>query len=387
MSKRSVGHVKKLDEGKYLLRLSCGFDDFGKRIQPSKTVYCSSGREAEKLLMDFYRERERMATQRVVKTPLTLAELYEEWIENHVKINLTPKTGEFYEYLWERNLKPSGSLKLKTTTTKNIHKILIGIEGDRTRNAAYKMLKAMFNKAIRWGYLLNNPCDQIDTPKYKAKEKKTLGETEIQNVMKSIVQEELKFQAIFYFAAMCGMRKQEIIGLKWSDINFKDKSFTIQRAATTLHKIGTVSKETKTDKSNRTLYFPVGLDVILLKHMNQQNEQKRKCGDKWVNEGWIFTQWNGKLMDLNTPSHWWKGFAEANGIVGVTFHGLRHTAATFMIKNNVPISAVSGVLGHANISTTLNTYTHVIEDTKKAAISVMSNVYMNQEESEKKEKL
>ena len=377
MSKRSIGHIKKLEAGKYLLRLSCGFDDFGKRVQPSRTVYCSSDRDAERLLMDFYRERERMANQKTAKVPVTLAELYTYWTENHVKINLTPKTAEFYEYLWDGHLKPSGNLKLKNAAAKNIHRILTGIDGDRTRNAAYKMIKAMFNKAMQWGYMQSNPCNQIDTPKYKPKEKKTLTEDNIQVIMAALPGEELKFQAMFYLAAMCGMRKQEIIGLKWSDIDFGEKSFTIQRAATTLHRIGTTSKDTKTDKSNRTLYFPAGLDVILLKHMNQQNEQRRRCGDKWADEGWIFTQWNGKLMDLNTPSHWWKAFAEKNGVKDVTFHGLRHTAATFMIKNNVPISAVSGVLGHAQISTTLNIYTHVIEDTKKTAISVMSDVFGN----------
>ena len=79
-------------------------------------------------------------------------------------------------------------------------------------------------------------------------------------------------------------------------------------------------------------------------------------------------------MCLATPSHWWSDFAKKCGIEGVTFHGLRHTAATYMIKNNVPISTVSGVLGHAQISTTLNTYTHVIEDTKKSAINIMADV-------------
>ena len=84
-------------------------------------------------------------------------------------------------------------------------------------------------------------------------------------------------------------------------------------------------------------------------------------------------------MCLSTPSHWWKDFAKNNGIEDVTFHGLRHTAATYMIKSNVPISTVSGVLGHAQISTTLNTYTHVIEDTKKAAINIMSDIVLGTE--------
>lgn len=375
MSKRSLGHIKKLSEGKYLLRLSCGFDEFGKRVQPSKTVYCSSDREAERLLMDFYRERDRLNAAQNAKIPVTLADLYADWYDNHVAINLTPKTAEFYTLLWNNHLKSGGKLKIKNAAPKNIHKLLSDINGDRTRNAAYKMLKAMFNKAVKWGYIADNPCSHITAPRYKAGEKKTLTEADIKAVTEALPQEEPKYRAMFYFAAVCGLRRQEILGLKWSDIDFKNKMFTIKRAATSIKNQGTVSKDTKTASSHRTLYLTDELEAVLSLCKQEQNTQRIKCGDKWINEDWIFTQWNGKLMNLQTPSHWWSDFSNRLGIEGVTFHGLRHTAATFMIKNNVPISAVSGVLGHAQISTTLNTYTHVIEDTKKAAITTLSEIF------------
>ena len=372
--KRSIGHIKKLEGDKYLLRLSLGYDDFGKRIQPSKVVHCSSDREAERMLMDFARERERFANTPTVKIPDTLEKLYAEWTENHVKINLAPKTAEYYGYLWSGHLKPYSKLKIKHATAKNIYQILSSICTDKTKNAVFKLLKAIFNKAIQWGYMEFNPCDRIDTPKYKPKEKKTLSEKDIKRAMAALPNEEIKFQAIFHFAAVCGMRRQEIIALKWSDINFADRNFTIQRAATQIHGTGTITKDTKTDKSTRTLPMSDSLKVILLRLMSEQREQKYKLGDLWVDEDWVFTQWNGSIMCLQTPSHWWRDFAKANNIEGVTFHGLRHTAASYMIKNNVPISTVSGVLGHAQTSTTLNIYTHVIEDTKRAAIDVMANL-------------
>lgn len=122
------------------------------------------------------------------------------------------------------------------------------------------------------------------------------------------------------------------------------------------------------------MFLPDILKRILLKLRNEQNILREMYGDKWVDEDWIFTQNNGKIMNLQTPSHWWREFSEKHGINHVTFHGLRHTSATHMIRNNVPISTVSGVLGHANITTTLNTYTHVIEDTKKEAINIMADI-------------
>ena len=371
--KRSIGHVTKRGEGKYLLRLSLGFDDFGKRIQPSKVVECNNDREAERLLLEFYNEREELLMQHVSFVPETLGELYGEWMQHHVKKSLRRKTAEWYSKLWDVHIKSASALKLDIVAPAHLHRIIDPVKSARTRNAVYKMLKAMFSKGVKWGYMKNNPCDRIDTPKYTAPEKKALTEDEIKAATTAINSEPLKYQAMFYFAILCSLRRQEIVGLKWSAIDFNENYFSIRRAASHVDGIGTFTDETKTKKSERSLFLPDILKNILIRLHNEQLREKHIWGDKWADEDWIFTQQNGSIMCLQTPSHWWREFAQRNGIEGVTFHGLRHTAATYMIKNNVPISTVSGVLGHANISTTLNTYTHVIEDTKKTAINIMAD--------------
>jgi len=246
------------------------------------------------------------------------------------------------------------------------------------------MLKAIFNKGVKWGFLSSNPCMKIDTPQYKPAEKKTLSEEQIHILSERITGEDLKYQAIYYFAVLCGMRRQEIIGLKWSDIDFKENKFKICRAASHIKGKGTRPADTKTDKSMRTLFLPEILKHILLRLRAEQRHIKFLFGDKWINEDWIFTQSNGHIMHIQTPTHWWSEFSKKNGIDGITFHCLRHTAATFMIKNNIPISTVSGVLGHANIVTTLNTYTHIVEDTKKTAINVMADMVSNKSISSSK---
>lgn len=379
--KRSVGHIQKLDGDKYLLRLSCGFDEFGKRLQPSKVIHCNSDTEAEKTLMEFYMQREKAIRGVRSSMPQTLQQLYEEWMTNHVNRNCTEKTRSFYDGIWKNYIADKGKVKLSVITPHSLYSILDSMKGDRLKNAAYKMLNAMFNKAIKWGYISHNPCDRIDTPRYHAPEKQPLSNKQLRSVMQNLTDEELKYQAIFYFAVLCGLRRQEILGLTWADINFEQDCFHVRRAATEKKGAGTVTKGTKTKRSERELFLPLPLKEVLLKYQAEQEKQRQIMGDKWHNENWVFTQYDGKLMNLQTPSHWWKDFSERIHVTGVTFHGLRHTAASYMIKNNVPITTVASVLGHSNTSTTVNIYSHMLEDTKKDAINVMAEVLSEAEQS------
>lgn len=118
-----IGYVKNLGNGKYLLRISLGFDEFGKRIQPSRTVEAQSDREAEKKLMEFYNERDKILSEKAVRAPKTLGDLHAEWIENHVKPNLRIRTQEFYDIIWRR-LKPFEKAKLKSLSPGAINKML-----------------------------------------------------------------------------------------------------------------------------------------------------------------------------------------------------------------------------------------------------------------------
>lgn len=373
-TKRSIGHIKKLDDNKYLLRLSLGFDDFGKRLQPSKVVECKSDREAERFLLEFYNQKEQLLRESTSYVPKTLEQLYNYWMEHYVQKELKRTTAEWYISMWDRILSSAGSIRLEIISAAHIHALIESADGTRNKNALFKMLKAMLNKGVRWGFIDTNPCQKMDTPKYKAPEKKALSTEELQLLTNEIKAEPLKYQAIFYFAVVCSLRRQAIVGLKWADIDFTSSSFKVNRAAVQLSGIGTVPDTPKTEKSKVTLHLPDVLKDILLKLQREQLIERMKWGSKWVDEDWIFTQDGGKMMCLATPSHWWKKFAPKYGINDITFHGLRHTAATHMIKNNIPISTVSGILGHANITTTLNTYTHVIEDTKKTAIDIMADV-------------
>ena len=252
MQKRNIGSYRWLPNGKCLLRISCGFDDYGKRLQFTKTVECKSDREAEKLLMLFYTEREKEYAARVNAAPDTLEKLYNEWIANHVERNLSYQTKTFYENMWNLHIKSKGKIKLKNIKPKNLYEILDGADGDRTKKGIFQLLNAMFNKAIKWGYMLDNPCKRIDPPQYSPDEKTILNENDLEIVAKKLPSEPLKYQAIFYLAVLLGMRRQEIVALSWDKIDFKENTLLIKNGAVQIKGKGTAIKETKTKSSKRS---------------------------------------------------------------------------------------------------------------------------------------
>ena len=102
-----------------------------------------------------------------------------------------------------------------------------------------------------------------------------------------------------------------------------------------------------------------------------------KLGDLYTNKNLLFTKYDGTCMGITTPTQWWKKFAHNNEITpGVTFHSLRHSAASMMINAGTDVATVSRTLGHSNISTTLNIYTHLIEDSKKKAIETVAEHFI-----------
>jgi predicted GNAT superfamily acetyltransferase len=117
--------------------------------------------------MEFYADKEKHLEKKINKAPERLDELFAEWMQNHVS-NKAIQTQTFYKSLWKNHIedKNKGKIKLDIMLPKHIYDILDNVEGDRAKQAVYKMLKAMLNKGKKWKYVKYNPCDGVDAPKY-----------------------------------------------------------------------------------------------------------------------------------------------------------------------------------------------------------------------------
>lgn len=324
--------------------------------------------------MQMFNERDVLCSD---SAPKTLKGLCDTFMLNHGN-NLSLNTINYYQGLL-KHIEPFYSLKIENINVTNINKIISQLPEGKVKQAVFKLLKTVINKNISWGFFKNtNPCNYITTPKYKAPEKAILSAEDINKVNIYITGEEIKYQCIFYFAVLLGLRRGEILGLKWSDINFLNKTVSVTRAAALSHGSAddyVIVKETKTAASERVLAIPFVLIEKLKVWKKEQNLNILKLGDLYHNNNFIFTTWNGHIMNIHTPTNWWRDFVKKYDLSHVTLHGLRHTCCSLMLREGTDLATISKTLGHSNLSTTLNTYSHMIEDNKKKAVESVASYF------------
>jgi len=245
----------------------------------------------------------------------------------------------------------------------------------------HRLISAILNKAVKWQVILSNPASRVEPPKVRRKEAAHYDEEQVLQMFRLLTDEPLKYQAAIYVALYGGLRLGEVTGLEWQDINFAKKSITISKSRQYVSGLGTYDKMPKTERSTRQIDLSSGVLDILSKYKAEQDEERLTLGDKWIDTGKIFVQWNGMPMFPQTPSKWFAKWIERNGLPKITFHQLRHSHASILIANGVDIATVSRRLGHSKISTTIDTYTHAIKSRDTAAANLLDDIFTSRREN------
>ena len=210
------------------------------------------------------------------------------------------------------------------------------------------------------------------------KEKEIFNEQETKEFVKAVINEpHPKKRIIFSLSIFLGLRKAEICGLCWSDIDFEHKTLTVTHNSIYFKKFGVVTKGTKTKHSNRTITIPDQLLTMLSDYKTWYDEHKFNLGDLWENTDYLFLQDNGKPMNPCTVNSWLEDFELKNGFKHIPPHSLRHTCITMQLNAGVPIKVVSTRAGHANERITLDIYTHALQSQDEQAADTYNKYLMN----------
>lgn len=180
---------------------------------------------------------------------------------------------------------------------------------------------------------------------------------------------------MFTLLIYCGMRRGELLGLEWKDINFDTNVLSINRTSQYTNEKGIYTDDVKTASSRRSMKLSDEVTELLKEYKVWQDEKRLAIGDKWTDTDRLFTQWNGLPMSLSTPYKWLQDFTKKNNLPKINIHSLRHTNATLLIRQGVNVRTVAGRLGHSVTSTTLNIYSHELQSADAAAADSLSNIF------------
>lgn len=234
------------------------------------------------------------------------------------------------------------------------------------------MLSSIFKKGVQWGLINENLCSRAEHPKVEEIDIRVLTEEEIPTLLDALSDAPPQYSVITQLALLLGARRGEICALRWSDIDFEKGTLSIKRTVQSIPGIGLVFNAPKTRRGKRCLRIGADCVELLQEYQRYQKAERFRIGSAWVRKvtlengkvvdnDMLFTKWNGEPMDPDIISSWFPKFLEAHDLPSIHFHSLRHSNASILIAAHVPITTVSGRLGHAQTSTTLNYYASAIQ--------------------------
>lgn len=186
--------------------------------------------------------------------------------------------------------------------------------------------------------------------------------------------EPIQYRTIILLLINTGLRRGELCGLEWKDIDFTNAVLYVRRNTLYLPERGIYDDTPKTASSQRAIKLPANCIPLLKEYRAWQAAQRLKLGDQWQDHDRLFTRRNGEPIHPDTLTNWFSDFVKWNNLPPVTIHSMRHTNATLLIAAGTNLWTVSARLGHAQTSTTANVYSHAIQSADAAAAETLDDI-------------
>lgn len=363
---------------KYKIDIPIGYNG-KRRIRHIETFY---GGKKEAVLRENEIKLQINNNTYVRKNTMTMQELIDEWLKSK-KGNIGIKTYQEYERYCKNIGHCIGHIKVKDLNVKiledfynelKIHKVKRKDElgySEKTIKHHYTLVSEILNTSIKWGYLYNNPNQNVTPIKVHKKEVTCYSSEEVQKLIDVLQNEPIKYQAVIMLALDSGCRRGELTGLTWNDVDFEKGTININKATQYVSGYGTFEKSTKSDTSNRIVYITPTTIQILQKYKLEQDKQKLLLGNKWLGSERVFTTDYGEDMHPDRPYKILKQIIKKYGLKDITFHGLRHTSISLQISSGIQTQIISKRAGHSNISITHSIYSHFFDNGFKEVANKM----------------
>jgi len=306
----------------------------------------------------------------------TVGDWLDHWLEHIASRRVRARTLESYEALVRLHLRPGiGHHRLDRLQPEHLEQLYGSLLEDKGLSPAtvlrlHRVLSRALRVAMQRGKIARNVATLVDPPAVK---RPTTALPLTVNEARRVLQaaEQARNSARWTVALAVGLRQSETLGLRWSDIDLDVGTLTVRRG---LHRVagkGLVYEEPKAERSRRTLALPAPLVMALRRHRGVQLEERQAAGSLWEEHDLVFAQVNGRPLDKRSDWEGWKALLTRAGVREVRLHDGRHTAATLLLSEGVHPRVVMELLGHAQMRTTTDTYSHVMPALAKEAAAKM----------------
>ncbi len=244
----------------------------------------------------------------------------------------------------------------------------------------HNVIRKALQTALKLDLILSNPADRVERPKKEQFIGSFYSQIELNTLFALIKYDPLKI--VIYLTSFYGLRRSEVLGLKWEAFNFEDKTITIKHKAIETRKdnkrVILLKDKTKNQSSYRTLPLVDDIIVLLQEHKKQIDKNKKLCGNSYNKKylDYICVDSMGKLFRPEYVTDHFTLIMNKNKdtLRKIRFHDLRHSCASLLLAKGIPMKEIQDWLGHSTYSTTANIYAHLEKDTKNKSANVLSNV-------------
>lgn len=384
--------------GSYKITVSCGYNSKGVQQRRHMTWTPDAKMTARQIEKELNRQatlfEERVKNTGGASGSVKFEVFAEEWFSSYAEKRLKASTIARYRRLCPRIFAAIGSKRIDKITVRDIQHFIddLGAAGTRQPNGKKEqradprglspktirhymsLISVILDYAMKLDMITDNPCRRVTLPALDNTEKDIYTIEEAARFLELLEHEDMQYRVFFTLAIYTGMRRGELLGLEWKDIDFKSDLVNIVRTSQYNSSKGIYTDTPKTKKSTRTLKIPAALTELLHEYRVHQLEQRFQLGTQWIDTDRLFVRWNGEPIHPDMPYKWLHRFCERNALRPVTVHSFRHLNATMLINAGVDIRTTSAMLGHSNTTTTLNIYAHTYAESMARASEAVANV-------------
>lgn len=388
------GTLRRKTAETWQLRVFRGYDEHGKQLCDYHTIHAKTKREAE---AEQRRILHALDTGGYAEpSRLTVGDYLESWLRDYAANNVSPYTLDRYESIVRKHLIPAlGSVRMNQLTPVRIERYYAtALESGRLTHPRkrpedgsktppprgldpqtvvkhHRVLRTSLKRAVRLGLLVANPCDRVDPPKLPRTEMKALDEIGTERLLAAARTSNCpSLYVAVLLAANTGMRRGEVLGLRWSDLDF-DAGVLHVRRTLQRSKNSVVFGEPKSAASRRMLSLDEETLSELKSHKVRQSQTRLALGIGWQDNDLVCPGRCGEPWHPNMLTREFQRLRDRNGL-SLRFHDLRHSHAAQLIRTGAPAKVIQERLGHASAGFTLSTYGHLLPGIQDEAVEKLA---------------